>query len=852
MKLGDQIQYPVQVMLQTDQFIQLNDRIFGGSHKDFFANNDAGFEQHKLRLRKDIRNVAEKMIADDQPSNFLVVQMREKALAKSYRPISALFTPSNNFALVGGGKLGEMFFQCTPQGLFELDNRIEERAELTPRNKFNEKTQMEETRVSRIRSELGGINTIRLLSAADRLSFSAQTAIEWFRQPKVVSGYIVELFQPNLRVQSKAIEQEINNFKSRISKLSGGILVMPLLFRNLSEINSAQMTYSIQLLNDTSDKHVFLPSVEQISSNLNFDKALEILRRELNYQEYSIDRHQELLDFLSAEPLVRSIELPPQINIYPTNSSRKIDGNIPPPDPSRSYPVVGIVDGGVAGNTAIGAWKEDAAGNIMQNDRDEYHGTFISGLLAGGGHLNPKIQHTVEPYGCRFYDLDVLPRQGLFDDYYSSLPEFLDQLDTLIEKAKIESQVRVFNISLGVDHYQVRSEYSFFAAHLDEIARKLDVLFVVSAGNLDDVSSRPPWPVHGPDAIAMLATQSSGLDRILPPAEHLLGLTVGAVNPPGVSGHEENLPTTYTRRGPGVGFARKPDLCHYGGCAVTNNNSDSGLYSLESDGRVVGDCGTSFATPLVAATVAAIDHALDGRATRETLLALPVHRAQRTDNLQHPALKFISRDFVGFGMPSPAENCLSDGPHSITLVFSDWLKPNSKLEFDFNWPESLTAPDGKCRGNAKLTLAFTPTIDQSFRAECLRVMLEATLSQLEFDQNSGEIIPKSRLKLEDSELSQNLHFSEHFLVKNGLKWTPIKRYSLSMPRGRGTSGAWRLSVKSTTRAGAKIPMEGIAFTLIMTLSDELGTAPIYNEVRNDFVQRGLELADITAANRLRV
>ena len=90
------------------------------------------------------------------------------------------------------------------------------------------------------------------------------------------------------------------------------------------------------------------------------------------------------------------------------------------------------------------------------------------------------------------------------------------------------------------------------------------------------------------------------------------------------------------------------------------------------------------------------------------------------------------------------------------------------------------------------------------------------------------------------------------MVKNGLKWTPIKRYSLSMPRGRGTSSAWRLSLKSTTRAGAAIPNEGIAFTLIMTLSDEGKAAPIHNEVRNDFVQRGLELADITAANRLRV
>ena len=50
------------------------------------------------------------------------MQMRDEALAKSYRPLNALFSPANRFRLVGGGSIGEMFLSvhagCTgPFGL---------------------------------------------------------------------------------------------------------------------------------------------------------------------------------------------------------------------------------------------------------------------------------------------------------------------------------------------------------------------------------------------------------------------------------------------------------------------------------------------------------------------------------------------------------------------------------------------------------------------------------------------------------------------------------------------------------------------------------------------------------------
>ncbi len=148
------IQHPIQVFLDTNQFIRVERKPAGGGNRDFFERDNAGFDRHKTRMRQQLRDIAESMEIEGQAAGFLIVQMREGALAKSYRPLSALFTPSHRFALVGGGKPGEMFFQSTPQGLRQLDTLIDQRAELRPREVYNEKSGKVELRVSAYRSEL--------------------------------------------------------------------------------------------------------------------------------------------------------------------------------------------------------------------------------------------------------------------------------------------------------------------------------------------------------------------------------------------------------------------------------------------------------------------------------------------------------------------------------------------------------------------------------------------------------------------------------------------------------------------------------------------------------------------------
>ncbi|MBZ9910309.1 MULTISPECIES: S8 family peptidase [Mesorhizobium] len=844
--MAEPLARPIQVFLDTQRLIQIQATGTRGPNRDFFAGNNSGFQRHKARLRQQLLQASSALRTEADPAGFVLVQMREEGLAKSYRPLGALFTTPNRFALVGGAAIGQMYFQTTPDALDRLSELIEQRAEVQPRLRENPETGRMEERVSAYRSEVGAIDEIRLPTPADRLGFSARDAVMWLEQETIIGGYVVEMFRPDPRVTPQAVEAMIARFRGRLNEL-GGLIAVPFSSRTTKATASA-LTLSIDLRSD-GRRAISLPLVPDVDA----EQTEGVPDLGPRAPDRSLARHQALLDLLAREPLVRRVELPLRLESGSASSiGLGAEALVQPPVANQSYPVVGVIDAGVAAISQLEPWRAGTAGLISPADRDEAHGSFIAGLLAGGGGLNPTIANRLEPTPCRFFDIDVLPRRGLLGQYYQTPDEFFDQLETQIEVAKAEG-VRVFNMSLGAPGVRQGLGYSSFAANLDRIALTHDVIFLVSAGNLRGRDARPEWSATAEDALEMLATRAIAEERITAPGEHLFGITVGAINAPSVLGAVADVPTTYTRRGPGPGGARKPELAHIGGVSPRAGSS-CGLHSIGVDGQLVEGSGTSYATPLVTGSLAALDHRLEGQAPRETLLALSVHKAEKPHILCAKPLRTVARDFVGFGVPRHADACLSDDLNSITLVFADILPPRRELSFIFTWPRSLVTTEGKCRGRIDVTLAHTPPIDAAFDAECQRVQLGVGLHQLEEKENEdGELVPdpQQRLNACDSQLPQHLDYTERYLLENGLKWTPIKRYEKNIPKGCGTTSEWKLSLKGLTRAGALYPEEGVRFAVLMTIADPRGTAPVYEEVRAEILRRGLRLADITVAQRLR-
>ena len=547
------IQRPVQVFLDTQRFIGPPAPGGWGPSKNFFQGDNDGFERHKARLRMQLPECATSLTDQKARLGFVMVQMREDALAKSYRPIGNLFATRNNFALVGGGDIGEMFFQATPEALDALDSLVSQRAEEAPKIKKDPKTGELVERVSGFRSELGAIAQIRLPTPSDKLTFSAAEAVEAMQRKNALGGYIVELFRPDPAISETAVQAQMEQFRRRLEALSG-LVVRPL--GTAGKPGLSPFALSIDLLERAEDSEIVLPSSAVFE--IQAAEEPEAPSRVPIARDRSLDRHHLLLEQLSTEPMVRRIWLPMEIAPAPTLQSGPSGPiEIPEPVPGREYPVVGIIDGGVADLPALQGWRAGAAGPITDEDREDDHGTFIAGLASMGRVPNPYLASYLEREPCRFYDLTILPRDGLLQNYYSTPEEFFDQLEELVLHAKAHTGVRVFNLSIGAPGARDRLGYSPFASYLDRVARDNDVIFVVSSGNLLGPEQRPEWPADTEAVLEMLAQRGGRNESIVAPAEHIYGLTVGAVNPPGLTTAIGGLPTAYTRRGPGAGGGAK-------------------------------------------------------------------------------------------------------------------------------------------------------------------------------------------------------------------------------------------------------------------------------------------------------
>ncbi|MTD94349.1 S8 family serine peptidase [Hyphomicrobium sp. xq] len=846
---------PVQVVLDGDRFLKTPDRPPGGSHKDFFAGDDVGFAQHKNRVRADLEGFAETLQERREPVGFVHVDMRESALAKSHRPLDRLFSASNKFTLVGGDADGQLIVQGTPRALKELSDLIEERAESTPRMVTNKKTGREEPRASEVRSELGAIGDLRLHTREDRLKFDPDQALAILRQPNVIGSYIIDLFRldPSL-LSSGAVTKTIRALLGALSAVPGGMIVRPVLPEPLRDrLFQPTLALSVRLLSNPSRRVLQLPRELEAAIAEAGAPAFEGIQLTAAEAAADLDpaRHRKLLNALAEQTLVRSIEMPFVVDEGTSPSiplGAKASLSLPAAD--FDHPILGVVDGGIAALPALTPWIAGTLGLVPEAERNVSHGTFIAGLAAGAYQLNPHLADYVEAQGVKLYDLDIFPRRDLRSTYYIDHHAFLDQLDTCIEKARSKHGVRVFNFSFACGGPQPGS-YTVYAEGFDAIARKHDVIFVISAGNLTGADTRPPWPADAGAAVQMLAGQSQP-QSITPPGEAFHGLTVGAVNPPGFADHPVLLPTTYTRRGPGTGYSRKPDLAHIGGVTPdTATGNRTGLSSLAPDGTVCDSLGTSYAAPLVGVTLATLDQRLLRRASRELLHALMIHQARREHSLTGKQLSHIAPEFVGYGVPPRADAMLVDDPSAITIVFDQVLPAGRILEFDFSWPQSLVTPAAACRGAVDLTVVYTPPIDRAFNDEALRVELDAHLRQQVIDPDTGEISWAGQLDADGTSTLQGMLKREKEMLRNGVKWSPVKRLHAAMPKGRGASSDWKLVVEPLVRKGDVFPGTGVKFAALLTIRDIAGMAPVHDEMRNHLVNRGISLADIQVAARVR-
>lgn len=843
---------PLQIILNDKDYQQARDAGGGGPKKDFFADRDREFHAHKAALIGQLGAITQNL--ENQTSTqgnigFIKVILRRDAWAKSHRPISALFKPTR-ISLVGGGDLGEMYFEANPDALREVAREIAG-AEDQTRHKLDKARNKMVPNPSAARSETGAIEKIELYGPRDRRSFTVEEAVAWLAQPMTGSAYQIELFDmppPHSELDAFSLDRQklYSSFLRGLAANGDGLSVQRLSMREKAQpFISARLGRSAQPPTILLDS-VVSPEHRRPSALIPFDQ--------------SIERHRHLLHFLDHHPLVRHIDLPPVVvrNIDGTREpaqaaagagrARPANFSVPTRNSTRTYPRMGVIDGGIS--PALNDWVVDRWNLLDASDVNHQHGTFIGGLAVAGSTLNGN-EICSEPDGVELVDVAVYPDERntlAFSSYYpDGVAQFFDEIEYAIADAKARQGVRVFNMSLNVQHPAQPDRYSAFAARADQIAEANDAILFISSGNTAPQDLRPEWPTDETQALVNLASARN--DGLLVPSESIRNVAVAALNPPDLPNSLANAPSRYSRRGPGLRAGVKPDLAHFGGSGSPQSPLGHGLFSILPDGSLTDGCGTSYAAPLVAKTAAALEHSIEGTVSRETLIGLLLHHAQIPELLRSRTLRGVARDLVGFGKPPSAAEILQGDDYQITLVFASRLRRDQQIAFNFAWPASLVGPNGTCRGSARLTLVSTPPIDPRFGSEFVRINIDAALQQEDFDKQ-GKPRWKGRLDpiyLPDKAGSPVVEAER---IEHGLKWSPVKAFAKNIPQGNGKSSNWRLFVEYLTRAGEQVPENGVPFSAILTISDPSREKPVFTDMRQSLQALGVRIEDIRTAARV--
>ena len=332
----------------------------------------------------------------------------------------------------------------------------------------------------------------------------------------------------------------------------------------------------------------------------------------------------------------------------------------------------------------------------------------------------------------RIISVKVVNDQGRFDDA-STIP---DQMDAAI-RALHQRGCRIINIALGDKH---RIPYdggrvSPWAATLDTLARELDVVVIVSAGNSAG-AERAPW---GPQAEQITQTYPGYLvsaeNRIVDPATAAIALTVGSLAhanglPAEPTGGAElraiaslNTPTPVTRCGPGANDSIKPELVDFGGTVlfdgmtqriVTGDHyASAGMLTLRPDylqGLLTSSTGTSMAAPRIAYKAALLVRAMPRASANMIRALLGLAASCPAEALQ--CLNYLGanaqRACLGYGVPELARALDSEERRVVLIADAQELATDQFALYRVPLPKEFQTTKGV--RHIRVSLAFDPPV----------------------------------------------------------------------------------------------------------------------------------------------
>lgn len=440
-----------------------------------------------------------------------------------------------------------------------------------------------------------------------------------------------------------------------------------------------------------------------------------------------------LRDILNLPPIAR-VDRPPIPDLGERDPPVVTLTNVSQPaDPDENAPLIGIIDSGSTEHPLLTPSLEESIGvPASLGTADVWgHGTKVAGIAAFGD-LRECIANATFASPVRIVSAKVVNGQGQFDDAATIPAQMEDAIRALHERG-----CRVINIALG-DMHRVPYDggrVSPWAATIDILARELDVIIIVTAGNSAG-DHRAPWGTQAENITQTYPRYLiSSANRIVDPATAAIALTVGSIAhanglpTENIGGAElraiaeMNMPTPITRAGPGANDAIKPDLVDYGGTcifdgmgprvATGHHYASAGMLTLRPDylaGLLTAATGTSMAAPRIAYKAALLLRALPSASANmiRALLALsasiPAEAIQCLSSLGDRA----ALSCCGYGVPDLARALDSEERRVILIADRQELATDQFALFRVPLPKEFQTTKGKRR--IRVSLAFDPPV----------------------------------------------------------------------------------------------------------------------------------------------
>jgi hypothetical protein len=564
--------------------------------------------------------------------------------------------------------------------------------------------------------------------------------------------------------------------------------------------------------------------------------------------------------------IVASVDFPSQPSLTIGEILSGSVSNFPPVEkPNEVGPRLCVLDSGIVSSHPLLApfvGFEEAFLTAVSTVADQHgHGTRVAGIAVYGDVRRcieeKKFQSPITLFSGR-----ILNERNELDDEKLFITQIREALETF---TKEPYECRIFNLSFGRREPWDKGKQTLWGEALDNLAREYKVLFVVSSGNntsfettlrSDDSAEKQLMLYHG-----CLLTDDW---RLCDPATSALALTVGAITDHDIPISDDdikravankNQPSPFSRSGPGVLNAMKPDFVDNGGNLVFK-----GYGSMRQIGRdplvsVISlhrepterlfsvDIGTSLAAPRLSRIAALTEWQLWrdlGERPDPNLVRAVMATAA---SIPEEAKRLFGSDEVfracGYGRVN-SEDAIQSRLNRVLLCAQSEVELDHISIFRVPVPSQLF----RAQGEKKITvaLAFDPPV-RARRNDYLGVEMNFTLVR---GKQLDEVYDAYRTFTVEEKKEDKIHepFDDKYIAKmtptDSLKKVGIKRKRStlqcayhrwtrqSVGDDYGQSEEWYLVVRAENR-WAKSEIEKQSFAVAVAI--EANTDALYNLVR---------------------